>query len=553
MIRRAATALGGWGRVLLGVIVFLGIGTLLGFGYRATRGWQQSSELLKERDTSEVIDLLLKALTRDMAGMQSRVLASGDWAESLQSLADTSTQISIAFTRYPYPESFFTWRNDDPAIVFFNRTDRQPRWMPETQEPHQFPVSVVFDPPAAASLRQRIDSHGAGRYRYVVFDTSFAGQPYQVVARLLYTNPLQERPDAVIGFTVNLEWIRDSYFSDLLPQIVRVANRERSLDIGIVDEKGSIVWGSDSAAPQKQRRFAILFVDPSFEKIAAPPAAQVRTWGVHVSQGAESPLNVMSRGAGQALNVAAAATVMLCLGLVLAVRSIRAEVKLSAMRSDFVSSVTHELKMPLANISIMADSLALRPVAPETTQRYAMFLRQESKRLSQLIDNLLAYARVTDVAQAYSFEPVAIPELVQNVLQSFQPALSEKHFVVDVDVPHDLPPAFADRAAMVLVLGNLVDNSIRYSTDRTALRVVARANRSIVTLEIVDGGMGIPADELPTIAGKFIRGKRTRSHGSGLGLAIVARVIKDHGGTFALESAAGDGTTARITLPIAPE
>ena len=218
MMRRAATALGGWGLVLLGVIVFLGIATILGLGYRATRGWQQSSELLKERDTSEAIDLLVKALTRDMAGMQSRVLASGDWAESLQSLADTSTQISIAFTRYPYPESFFTWRNDDPAIVFFNRTDRQPLWMPVSHESHRFPVPVVFDPAAAASLRQRIDLHGAGRYRYVVFDTSFGGHPYQVVARLLYTNPMQERPDAVIGFTVNLDWIRNVYFSDLLPR-----------------------------------------------------------------------------------------------------------------------------------------------------------------------------------------------------------------------------------------------------------------------------------------------------------------------------------------------
>ena len=261
----------------------------------------------------------------------------------------------------------------------------------------------------------------------------------------------------------------------------------------------------------------------------------------------------MARGADQALNVATAATVVLCLGLALAVRSIRAEAKLSAMRSDFVSSVTHELKMPLANISIMADSLALRPVAPETTQRYAMFLRQESKRLGQLIDNLLAYARVTDVAQAYSFEPVAIPEIVQHVLQSFQPALSEKQFAVHVDVPDELPPALADRTAMLLVLGNLVDNSIRYSTDHKSLRVTARADRSIVTLEIADRGVGIPPDELPTISGKFIRGKRTRSHGSGLGLAIVARVINDHCGTFRLISADGDGTTAQITLPVAPE
>ena len=553
MMRRAASVWGGSLPALLGLIVFLGIATLLGFGYRATRGWQQSSQLLKERDTADAADLLLKALMRDMAGMQSRVLASGDWVESLQSLADTSNRISIAFTRYPYPESFFSWRGDDPSIVFFNRTGRQPPWMPEAKEPPRFPVSVVFDPPAAASLRRRIDSHGAGRYRYVVFDTTFGDKPYQVVARLLYNDPLQERPDAVIGFTVNLEWVRRSYFSDLLPQIVRVANRENSLDIGIVDDHGTLVWGADNTSPQEHRRFAILFVDASFEKIAAPPPPEVRTWAVHVSQGKESPLNAMSRGADQALNVAMMAAATLCLSLVLAVRSIRAEVKLSSMRSDFVSSVTHELKMPLANISIMADSLALRPAAPETTHRYAMFLRQESKRLSQLIDNLLAYARVTDVAQAYSFEPVAIPELLQNVLQSFHPVLAERQFAVDVVVPDDLPQVRADRAAMLLVLGNLIDNSIRYSTDRKDLRVVARADRSTVTIDVIDRGVGIPADELPTIAGKFIRGKRARSHGSGLGLAIVARVIKDHGGRFTLESTAGNGTTVRITVPVAPD
>jgi signal transduction histidine kinase len=550
MMRRSA---GGWMLVALSVTVSLGIATLLGFGYRATRGWQESSKLLTERDTAEATDILLKALMRDMAGMQSRVLASGDWAESLQSLADTSTRISIAFTRYPYPESFFTWRNDDPALVFFNRTDRHPQWMPDAQELHQFPVSVAFDPPAAASLRSRIDAHGSSRYRYVVFDTSFGDRPYQVVARLLYTDPTQERPDAVIGFTVNLDWVRDSYFAGLLPQIVRVANRERSLDIGIIDEKGTLVWGSDGTSPQKARQFPILFVDPLFEKIAAPPPTELRTWAVHVSQGGDSPLNAVSRGADQAFSVAAGATVVLCLGLVLAVRSIRAEVKLSAMRSDFVSSVTHELKMPLANISIMADSLALRPVAPETTQRYAMFLRQESKRLGQLIDNLLAYARVTDVAQAYAFEPVDISELLQNVLQSFQPALSESRFAVDVDVPDGLPPVRADRAALLLVFGNLVDNSVRYSADRKMLRIAARVNGSTVTIEVIDRGVGIPAEELPTIAGKFIRGRRTRSHGSGLGLAIVARVIKDHGGTFALDSAAGNGTTARITLPAATD
>ena len=94
----------------------LGIATLLGFGYRATREWQRSSELLIERDTEESADLLVTAVTRDMRGAHSRVLANRDWGElSLESLTDTSDQVATAFARYPYPESFFSWQQRQPA------------------------------------------------------------------------------------------------------------------------------------------------------------------------------------------------------------------------------------------------------------------------------------------------------------------------------------------------------------------------------------------------------------------------------------------------------
>ena len=90
------------------------------------------------------------------------------------------------------------------------------------------------------------------------------------------------------------------------------------------------------------------------------------------------------------------------------------------MRSDFVSSVTHDLKMPLANIRAVADTLTLRPVNQDTLRMYGGHLRKESKRLARLIDNLLAYARVTDVANVYTFEPIVPARLVNDVLQSFR-------------------------------------------------------------------------------------------------------------------------------------
>ena len=223
-----------WGRwltSLLAVAACLGISGLLWFGYRATRAWQHSADRLIAVDTNNAADLLVSAVTRDMRSVQSRVLANRDWAESSVSSADTSIQVAIAFTRYPYPESFFTWTHGDSEVVFFNRVNRYPAWMPQAHQSNRLPVILVRDPPGAAALRQRINAYGAARFRYVVFDSEFAGHPYQIVARLMYTNPLQEEPDSVVGFTVNLAWVRESYFGDLLPEVASLVEQGSSLEM----------------------------------------------------------------------------------------------------------------------------------------------------------------------------------------------------------------------------------------------------------------------------------------------------------------------------------
>jgi signal transduction histidine kinase len=532
------------------VVAIGGTATLLALGYRATRGWQESSELLKARDTAAAADLLVKAFTRDMSGMQSRVLASGDWAESLGSLADTSTQLSTAFTRYPYPESFFSWRSSERRVVFFNRTDRHPAWMPGDGGSHRFPVFLVFDPAGAEPLRRRIDAYGSASYRYVVFNTTLGGEPYQIVARLLYSDTSGEQPDAVMGFTVNLSWIRRSYFSDVVSEVERVTDTHGGLRIDVFDHKDGLIYGGGMAAGMR-REFPLLFADPSFDKVAAPPPGELHTWSVRVAQADDSPLNLLAQGADQALNIAAAASLMLCLSLVLAIRSVRTEAALASMRSDFVSSVTHELKMPLANISILADSLALRPSSADKIQRYAAFLRQESRRLSQLIDNLLAYARITDVAQVYTFEPLAVPDLVHAIVQTFQHMLAEREFELHVDIPADLPSIRADRAAMALAISNLVDNAIRYSRDGRVLDISAWSAGSAVVIEVGDRGTAHPDGTMPLVRGRFVTEKGATPHGSGLGLAIVARVVADHRGTFTLENRAGGGIAARLTVPAA--
>ena len=546
-------AWGGWLTALLAVSVCLGIATLLGFGYRATREWQRSSELLIARDTEESADLLVTAVTRDMRGAHSRVLANRDWGEiSLESLSDTSDQVATAFARYPYPESFFSWQRDSPhGVVFFNRANRFPVWIPQPTEPNRYPVALVMNPPQADALRDKVAEFSAARVRYATFETTLGGHPYQIVARLVYTDNLQETLHSVIGFTVNLDWVRQAYFPDIMSQVAPIATRGNSLDIAVLDDAGNRVWGREGGGAVLSRSFPLLFLDPSVSMVALGGNPPVKTWTIHTSQSSDSALVDAAQGADEALLAAGAAALTLALGLILAIRAVRAGVALTAMRSDFVSSVTHELKTPLANIRAMADTLARRPIGGETIRDYAGLLMQEARRLTRLVDNLLAYARVTDVTEIYSFEPIAPAELVDDVLQNFRHPLSEREFTVECDIPVDVPLIRADRTAMMLALDNVVDNAIRYSPQEHFIRVSARREGQNVVIEVQDRGIGIAREELSLVRRKFTRGRLARADGSGLGLAIVSRIIADHKGTFVLESEPGKGTTAKVYLPIA--
>jgi two-component system phosphate regulon sensor histidine kinase PhoR len=169
--------------------------------------------------------------------------------------------------------------------------------------------------------------------------------------------------------------------------------------------------------------------------------------------------------------------------------------------------------------------------------------------LTRLVDNLLAYAQVTDITEVYAFERQVPADLIEDVLRGFQHQLSDGGFEVVVDVPAELPLIRVDRTSMRLALDNLIDNAIRYAGDRRWIGISAESGDNCVTIEVEDHGIGIPADDLPLVQKKFVRGRLASPGGNGLGLALVARIVKDHGGRFDIASTFGRGTTVRLQLP----
>jgi two-component system phosphate regulon sensor histidine kinase PhoR len=244
------------------------------------------------------------------------------------------------------------------------------------------------------------------------------------------------------------------------------------------------------------------------------------------------------------------ATLSITLGAILAVRSARSGAELAALRADFVSAVTHELKTPIATIRAVAETIAAGRVGTAVQGDYARLVIQEALRLTRFVDNLLAFSRITDVSAVYQFEQIPIGSLIQESLDGFRLHLSEAGFEVLVVVPEDLPQVQGDRSALGLVLANLLDNAIRHSCGKY-LSISAQTVGHNVIVEIEDHGRGIAPDEIDNVTRKFYRGRNAGPGGSGLGLAIARRIVLEHGGALTLRSVVDVGTTVSVILRIA--
>jgi signal transduction histidine kinase len=383
------------------------------------------------------------------------------------------------------------------------------------------------------------------------------GIHYQVVARFLYRN-LLERPDGIFGFVVNLEWARQHYFPDMLAEVSRIPGAEPPLALSIFDSAAHLVSGetqiiSDTYA-HSARRFQLMFFDPLLVAVDQPATLKPEVWIVRATGSGDPKLAAAVRGADWTIAIAAIAAGSLAVGFTLTLRAVRSETQLSLARSEFAATVTHELKTPVATIRFAGETLLSGSIStPSDQQTYAQVVVQQSKRLSLLIDNLIALSKITEPADVYVVEPVALEVIIEDTLHTFSTQLQEAGFHVEVTITPETCHVAADPRALSLAFDNLVDNAIRYSPDVRHLEIQAKQVGAKVSIEIRDHGQGIPPDEVAHVTRKFYRGRDSHQRGSGLGLAIVKRIVEAHGGVLSIESIVGKGTAVNILLPGAVE
>jgi signal transduction histidine kinase len=254
--------------------------------------------------------------------------------------------------------------------------------------------------------------------------------------------------------------------------------------------------------------------------------------------------------------ILAALSVFMVGGIWLTYRNVFREMKLARLKSDFVANVSHELRTPLALIRLYAETLELgRLNAKEKYQEYFRIIREESERLTALINNILDFSRIDAGRKEYEFQETNLAELVHSTLDSYRFQIQQNGFGFEENISSDIPPVKVDREAIARSLLNLVNNALKYSKDQKYIGVSLYRVNGSVNLEVRDRGIGIPANEHEKIFEKFYRCGDPLVHnvkGSGLGLSLVRHIARAHGGDVLVESAPNKGSKFTIALPLVP-
>jgi two-component system phosphate regulon sensor histidine kinase PhoR len=234
-------------------------------------------------------------------------------------------------------------------------------------------------------------------------------------------------------------------------------------------------------------------------------------------------------------------------------RNLLRQNRLADIKNEFISNITHELKTPIATVSVAIEALRSfnANIDPQRTKEYLDISANELQRLSLLVDKVLKLSMFEKKEIDLQYELLDMKSLVQEVTASLRLQFEKHHALVNVTSEGDTTLQ-GDRLHLVSVIFNLLDNAIKYSSVAPKIEVKISGNDSKVNLVIQDSGIGIPEEYKGKIFEKFFRvptGNLHNAKGYGLGLSYVAHVINRHHGTINVESVPGDGSKFIISLP----
>ena len=248
-------------------------------------------------------------------------------------------------------------------------------------------------------------------------------------------------------------------------------------------------------------------------------------------------------------------TLLLVLCFAFCIAVIIRQKKLSTIKNDFINNMTHEFKTPIATISLAAQMLKDDAVnnSPESVNRFAGIIKDESKRLTFQVEKVLQTALFTETRMKLKVKNVHVNEIVENQLAKFNLRVEDRKGQLFCHLNADRDEVLADEVHITNVISNLLDNAIKYCAKTPEISVYTRNKGDEIIISVIDNGIGIASKEQKLIFERFYRVSTGNLHdvkGFGLGLSYVKKIIEAHGGRIEVESALDKGSRFDIILPL---
>jgi len=229
--------------------------------------------------------------------------------------------------------------------------------------------------------------------------------------------------------------------------------------------------------------------------------------------------------------------------------------ELALLKRDFVNNMTHELKTPIANISVASDAIRNRNIQMDDLKlkKYADIIYNENVRLHNLVDRVLQISSIEKKEESLNFEEIDLHAIINSVSLSFEPVIQQRNGQINLLLKADHFTFQADKIHLSNVIYNLIENAIKYSDEPPDITIKTTNSKGRINIGISDKGIGMSKESQHRIFEKFFRAETGNLHntkGYGLGLSYVKLIVEKHKGTITFNSTENVGSTFNISLAL---
>jgi signal transduction histidine kinase len=539
----------------LAVVVAIPVAVLFYFQFRSLNDLETTSAVVLRQLSGDTVDVVAKAIDETLKTPHIDVLLR---VQSIRTEPLDLPWIEPVFEEglreSPFIDEFWVWSEETAP-------DRANKW-------YVFDRSSLNEPADAVDLRFRESAARDNllmpklrelvreRRAILAFPIEIDGRQKYVQVQLRFSGASRERFTSFLGFAVDVERFKTIHLPKLVER--RMASVQQPtgfppLRVTLSDDGGKMLFGEEGAFVD-ERTFPVVFFDKELLEYAAPYEQKRETFKLRTSYGSQTITEIVTAATRPQMALMIVMALVMGGGVFLVAGAAAREVRVAELKSNFVASVSHDLKTPLALIQLFAETLELGRVRnAERAQEYYRVINGEARKLTRLIENILDFSKMEAGLRPYRVTPCDVGGLTQHVLDSMQSQFSQGQFKVHATIDATLPRVMVDCDAAEQALENVLSNAMKYSGDARDIDVKVGQSNGHVCVSVADHGIGISRREQKRIFRKFYRvesGLGGGPQGCGLGLAIVDHTMRGHGGFVNVESEPDRGSTFTLHFPI---